>query len=191
MKYKFTTLFLMMSVASANAIAGECVYQSRTVTQNNVEIDEHSEIVREVIDTARGNRKCIVNFSVRINQDWYMTSAEWEWSGNRPHQQACAKAVELAKKQVVERVSDQNITNEQVLICNDDERYQDLTNTSVGTVGSIEQFRSHPEYKKRFYYNGAECKWFVDPAFTGTDIQKYEGVICESRPNQWVVVDKF
>jgi len=191
MKYNLVGFLLLFSFVSVDALASECVYQSKTVSRNSIQISESSEIVRDIIETSYGNRKCMVNFSVRINQDWHMASGEWEWSGDRPHQQACAKAIELAKKDVIDRVSNQRITNEQVLICNDDERYEQLTNITTGTVGSIEQFRPHPEYDKKFYHNGAECKWFVDAAFTGTDIQKYEGVICETRPNQWVVIDKF
>jgi len=191
MKHKLVGFLLLFSFVSVDALASECVYQSKTVSRNNIQIAESGEIVRDIINTSHGNRKCMVNFSVRIGQGWHMASGEWEWSGDQPHQQACAKAVELAKKDVIDRVANQRITNEQVLICNDDERYQQLTNITTGTVGSIEQFRPHPEYDKKFYHNGAECKWFVDAAFTGTDIQKYEGVICETRPNQWVVIDKF
>lgn len=185
------TVGILLSVAVSAAQAQECVYQSRTETRNTAEISERNNIVRDVIDLENGNRRCSVYFSVRINQDWHMASGEWEWNGNTPHQQACAKAVQIAEKEAVERVSQRDVSNEQVLICNDDERYEELKNIDVGTVATLDQFRPHPEYERPFYHNGAECRWFVDAAFIGTDIRKYEGVICETRPNQWVVVDKF
>lgn len=190
MKFRLIIAALTM-IGWSNALAQECVYQSRTVANNNVEISERSKIVRDVIDTGNGNRKCLVNFSVRINQEWEMASGEWEWSGDAPHQQACAKAVQIAENAVVERVSERSVSKEQILICNDDERYTNLKNISVGTVGSIEQFRPHPEYENAFYYQGAECRWFLDSTFMGKDIQKYEGIICETKPDKWVVVDKF
>ncbi len=188
---KITSLLALTFGIAISAQAQECVYQSRTVTKNDLEISERSNIVRDVTDVGNGNRKCTVHFSVRINQDWKMATGEWEWSGNKPHQQACAKAVQLAEKMVIERVAERDVSNEQVLVCNDDERYEQLKNIDVGTVGSIEQFRPHPEYDNSFYHQGAECRWFVDANFTGTEIRKYEGVICETKPDKWVVVDKF
>lgn len=191
-KMKTGIFFMALSLGIASsAYSQECVYQSRTVMKNDIKISERSNIVRDVIDVDDNSKKCIVHFSVRINQSWKMATGEWEWSGNRPHQQACAKAVQLAEKEVIERVAERDISNEQVLICNDDERYEELKNIDVGTVGSIEQFRPHPEYKDSFYHRGAECRWIVDSDFTGTDIRKYEGVICETNPDKWVVVDKF
>jgi len=181
----------VISLFASTIHAQECVYQSRTAATNSVQISERGDITRDVTSVGNGNRKCTVNFSVRVNQDWHMASGEWEWSGNRPHQQACAKAVQLAEKAAIERIADRNVTNEQVLICNDDEQYEQLKNITVGTVGSVNQFRPHPEYDREFYHGGATCRWFVDAAFTGTDIQKYEGVICETRPNKWVVIDQF
>jgi len=182
-------LFLLLS--SLVASGQQCVYESRTVTTSDAEISERSEIRRVVTDAGNGNRVCRVDFSVRINQDWHMATGVWEWSGDRPQSQACARAVQVAEQSVIDRVSSRNLSKEQVLVCNDDERYEQLTNISVGTVGSIEQFEPHPEYDKSFYHNGAECRWFLDPAFTGTDIKRYEGVICQTRPGKWVVVDQF
>ena len=181
----------ILIVSAMSAVAQECVYQSQTVTSNSTEISERSQIVRDVINVGNGNRICRVNFSVRINQDWHMATGEWEWSGNRPHQQACAKAVQLAEQSVIERVSDRAVNNQQILVCNDDKRYEELQNISVGTVGSIEQFRPHPEYDRSFYHNGAKCRWFIDAAFTGVDIRRYEGVICQTKPGKWVVIDQF
>jgi len=189
MKYRiilFSFLFLLISTADA-----QCVYQSRTVTKQDAKIENRSEIRRSIVPALNGNKKCMVSFSVQINREWHMANGGWEWSGDAPHQNACAMAVKVAESEVLDRISDRNVSSEQVLICNDDERFQELKNISVGTVASIEQYRPHPEYTEEFYHNGAKCQWFVDTAFAGNDIRQYEGVICEIRSGEWVVVDKF
>lgn len=169
----------------------QCVYQSRTVTEHSTTISERAGITRAVVPTADGNKKCMVNFSVRINDEWHMATGEWEWSGSAPHQQACAKAVSIAESDVISRISQRDVSSEHVLVCNDDEKYTELKNITVGTVGSVNQFRPHPDRHGTFYHSGAKCRWFVDSSFTGNNIRQYEGVICETKPDKWVVVDKF
>jgi hypothetical protein len=82
-------------------------------------------------------------------------------------------------------------TNEKVLVCKDQPKLSVLSSTQVGTVGDVGQFRPHPEYPKRFYHNGTECKWFVESNFVARDIRTYQGVICQIREGKWVVTDKF
>ena len=188
---KITCLVALTFGVVFSAQSQECVYQSRTVTNNNLEVSERSNITRDIIDVENGNRKCIVNFSIRVGNEWHMASGEWEWSGSRPHQEACAKAIQVAEQEAIERIADREVTNQQVLICNDDERFSRIENISVGTVGSIEQFWPHPEFDKPFYHEGTRCRWIVGSRFTGDNIKRHDGIICEVSQEKWVVVDKF
>jgi hypothetical protein len=77
------------------------------------------------------------------------------------------------------------------MICRDQPDLLTLRSTNPGTVAELSQFRPHPEYPKRFWHNGAQCRMFLDSAWTGRDIRTYQGVICQVQDSKWVVVDKF
>jgi len=83
------------------------------------------------------------------------------------------------------------VRSEKVMICNDQENLNNLKTTTPGTKGQLHQFRPHPDYPKRFWHNGAQCRMILDSAWTGRDIHTYQGVICQLQDSTWVVVDKF
>jgi hypothetical protein len=126
-----------------------------------------------------------------VGVNWHTAFGEYNWSGDRPENEACAIAVSRADDSVRERVGKNQTTNEKVLVCKDQPKLSVLSSTQVGTVGDVGQFRPHPEYPKRFYHNGTECKWFVESNFVARDIRTYQGVICQIREGKWVVTDKF
>ena len=182
------TLILLLIPAAVSA--QECVLQDRTVTKTSAVIAERSQIRRDVVATATG-KKCLVDFRARVGVNWHTAFGEYNWSGDRPENEACAIAVSRADDSVRERVGKNQTTNEKTLVCKDQPKLSVLSSTQVGTVGDVGQFRPHPEYPKRFYHNGTECKWFVESNFVARDIRTYQGVICQIREGKWVVTDKF
>jgi len=186
MKKLAVILALMPGLATA-----ECVLNDRTVSRTTATILERSTIRPEVVPTIGGNKKCMVTFRVRIGADWHSAFGEYVWPGDRPREEACARAVKLAEDDVRERVGRTQTVSEKTMICTDQPELDVLRQTNPGTMAPSHQFRPHPDYPKRFWHNGAQCRWFLEPAWTGRDIQTFQGVICQVQDDIWVVVDKF
>lgn len=188
MKKSIVALFFVPSLV----LAGEqCVIQERTVSQSQVKILERSAVRYDVVPTTNSNKKCIVDFRVRIGSSWHTAFGEYAWPGDSPENEACAIAVSRAEDLVRQRVGKSNTASERTLVCKDRSELNSLRDTRIGTVGDVSQFRPHPEYAERFWHNQAQCKWFIESTFTGRDMRAFQGVICEVQPSKWVVVDKF
>lgn len=185
------TVLVMMLMAPVAAMSEQCVLQERTVTQHRAEITERTTVRRDVVPMPGGGRKCIVDFRVRIGTQWHTAFGEYAWDGNRGSHEACGVAVQRAEDAVRERVGRGTSVSERVVVCKDRPELQELRSSTLGTVGNSGQFRHHPEHAARFWHNGAQCRWFLEPAFTGQDIRNFQGIICELGRDQWVVVDKF
>lgn len=168
-----------------------CVLQDRVVSRSEVVIAERSPIRRDVVPWFDGKRKCIVDFRVRVGRDWHTAYGDHVWDGHRPENEACAIAVSRAEDSVRERVGRSQTASERILVCKDQPALTTLRNTTVGTVGDLGQFRPHPERLERFWHNGAQCKWFVEPTFVDQRMRQFQGIICEIQDEKWVVVDKF
>lgn len=172
-------------------LADTCVLRDRTVSRNQVEIQERSAVRRDVVRVNRDQLKCVVDFRVRINGAWHTAHGEYTWGGDRPSSEACAVAADRAESDVRDRVAGQKVTTERTLVCNDRPELQLLRDSLPGAQGNNAQFRPHPNFPDRFYHNGAQCRWFVEPRFHYQDIRTFQGIVCEVAPDQWVVVDRF
>jgi hypothetical protein len=169
----------------------ECVLQDKVVQRNVVTIEERSQIVTNVVPAINGGRKCMVSFRARVGAAWHTAYGEYEWPGDRPREEACARALATADQQVRDRVGRSQTASERVLICSDNPDLRQLRQVNPGSVGRLAQFRPHPERPRLFWHNGAQCRYFLDSQFTGTDIQTWQGIICKLGTDEWVVVDKF
>lgn len=187
MRRLILTLLIPGSVWAQN----NCVLQEKTVKQSNARITEVSDIRRDIVPFGSTQKQCIVNFKGLIDNNWYAAHGEYVWDGELPAGDACAIAVEKAKKDLTNSVKPSTIVSEEVLVCRDDTDNSKFAITKVGSFVDITQLSVHTKYPKRFYYNGAECRWFVESNWTGKDIRQYQGVACRLEPNKWVVVDKF
>jgi hypothetical protein len=173
------------------SVMAECVLQDQVVQRSQVVIAERSQIRSEVVTAPNGGRKCMVSFRARVGAQWHSAFGEHEWAGDRPREEACAVALANADQQVRERVGRSQTASEKVLICNDNPDLKTLRQTNPGTIARLAQFRPHPDRPKLFWHNGAQCRYFLDSQYTGTDIRTWEGVICQLQGDNWVVVDKF
>lgn len=184
-------LSLISCLVSTAWARDNCVLQERTVTRSQVQIVERTSIRRDIVPAVNGERKCVVDFRVRIGTNWHTAYGEYTWPGDRSAAEACAVAVSKAETEVQERVGRSQSTSERILVCKDRPDLSLIANTEPGTVGNAGQFRPHPTYPNRFWHNGAQCRWFVEPKFNGRDIHNYQGIVCEVQSDRWVVVDKF
>lgn len=188
MKKILTLALAAIPVATAQA---QCVLQERTVSRQAQTISERSDIRRHVVPDTQGGRKCVVEFRVRIGDQWHQAQGEYQWDGARPSGEACAAAVALAERDVQARVASRATVSENVLVCNDDPDREQLRQQNPGTVADASRFRPHPDYRRDFYHNGTVCRWFVESAYQNRDVRAYSGVICRLADQKWVVVDRF
>lgn len=182
---------LTLALVPLVALADTCVLTDRSVSQTQVTIQERSAVRRDVVPHPNNHLRCIVSFRVRINNAWHNAHGEYVWGGDRPSSEACAIAADRAESDVRDRIGRANILSERIMVCNDRPELKLLRDSLPGREGNNGQFRPHPNFPNRFFHNGAECRWFVEPRFSGRDIRTYEGIVCETGPDQWVVVDRF
>lgn len=186
-----TILALAIGLPLLAQAADHCVLQQRSVAVSQVQIQERSDIRRSITPVGRGETKCSVDFRVRIGNTWHSAFGDYVWSGELPVQQACARAVGVAESDVKARVAAREVSTESLLVCSDDTRHQTLREVKVGTIAPVSRYRPHPDYPAEFWHNGTRCRWILDTVWTGTRILTQNGVVCQLRDDQWVVVDKF
>jgi hypothetical protein len=182
---------LALALIPATVLASECVLQERTVSRNSVTIAERSKITPVVVPGVNNNRKCLVTFSVRINNEWHSAHGEHEWAGDRPREEACTRAIKNAEDDVRERVGRTQSISEKTMVCSDRPDLDTLRSTNPGTVAELHQFRPHPDFPREFWYNGAPCRYFLDSVYVQKDVRTFQGVICKVHDSRWVVVDKW
>ena len=182
---------LWLILAPISVMASECVLQDRTVSRSTVTIAERSKITPVVVPSINNNRKCMVTFSVRINNEWHSAFGEHEWAGDRPREEACTRAIKNAEDEVRERVGRTQSVSEKTMVCSDRPDLDALQSTNPGTMAELHQIRPHPEFPREFWHNGAPCRYFLDSAYVRQDVRTFQGVICKVHDNRWVVVDKW
>jgi hypothetical protein len=183
---KLWFLLLLPAVVQAE----QCVMQQRTVIASTVQILERSPIRRDIIAAPNGAKKCLVDFRVRVGSAWHTAIGEHSWPGDISSDQACARAVTAAEQAVQQRLG-QQARSEQILVCKDRPELQQLQEAHPGTVVDIGQLQPHPNYPRRFWHNGAQCRWFTESSFVRGDMRFFSGIACQTGSNRWVVVDKF
>lgn len=183
--------FLIAVLLPTAVLASECVLQDRTVTAASVTIQERSGIQQHVVPVPQGGQRCIVSFRAQVDSTWYTAFGQYDWPGDRPSSEACAVAMSRADDSVQQQAVPAHVRTEKVMVCNDRSDLTTLRQSHPGSVGQAHQFRPHPDYPRRFWHNGAQCRWFVEPAFVNGDIRNFQGVICQLQDSNWVVVDKF
>jgi hypothetical protein len=189
LKQSFLTIMALPIMATAQS--NECYLQDRSISRSTAVIAERSPVRKEVFNHIGNERRCVVDFKVRINTEWHTAYGSYIWDGAVPESQACARAVANAENEILQRVGNTNAVNERILVCNDRRDLVNIRSPEIGQTGNIGQFRPHPDKLERFYYNGTQCKWFVESSFVQNRMRQYQGIICETQNGVWVVVDKF
>ena len=181
---------LTLALLSASVYA-DCVLQDKTVSQSSAVIAERTQITATVVPDPQIGKRCLVTFRARVGATWHTAQGEYAWPGDTPRDSACAIAVKRAEDSVREQVASSRVISEKILVCRDDPTLDTIRQTNPGTVGELSQFRPHPNYPSEFWHNGAQCRWFLDSGFTGSDIRTWQGIICKIQDSKWVVIDKI
>lgn len=181
-------LAVLAAVIPAMAVA-ECRMVDQTLTRSEVRVSQRTAPVRTVTETAP--RQCHVRFRLLIDNNWYDAHGSQTWRDDQTVQQACGEAAIRAERDVIDRVGRSRVTNQSLMVCDDDERFRTLRRAEVGTVARLDQYRPHPEFPRAFQHNGTQCRWFLESGMAGSDVRTWQGIICEVQDGRWAVVDRF
>ena len=173
------------------SIAQECRVHNQSVTNSRVTINERTYPRRDVITDPDGKKYCQVMFRARVGNSWYNAHGSAEWMASSTIEQVCGQAAINAEQDLITSIGNTRISQNTVLICDDDDRFRQLQYFEVGTIGDLEQFRLHPNYPGEFAYNGTRCRWILDTVYQNGDVKTLQGIICNLNSNKWAIVDKF
>lgn len=181
---------LILLLLMPTYVMAECILVERNSSSAQGTLDETRNIQAQVIQLRDNSRQCSVSFEGRINGKWHTGYGYYKWQSDMPDDVACANAFETAKANLVKTVGEQFISTETMLKC-DENNSPALQVLKPGQVLEYGQWRPHPKNTNTFWYEGALCNWFVETNLAGNDMRQWEGIVCQTTDNKWVVVDKF
>jgi hypothetical protein len=183
--------FAILVIAVPLLAHAQCRVQDQSVSRSTLSINERTMPRRDIVTLPSNVKQCHVRYRVRVGQDWHDAVGQANWRSDQTVEQACGQAMVNADRLVIENIGRTQIVQNTVMICDDDDRFRQLTSIKSGTVARLEQFRLNPNYPGEFVYNGSRCRWILDTVMHRTDIHTMQGIICQLSGNNWAVVDKF
>ena len=184
-------LLIACLIAPAVALAQQCVLQTKTVTQGQVQIEERTQVTAQIVPVPGGEHRCMISMRGRVAATWYTGFGESVFAQPSASEQACGIARQRAEASITAQAGSKQVATDSTLVCKEDPTLDALRNTDIGTVAKLAQYRPHPDYPNEFRHNGTRCRWFLDPAWTGRDLRTGQGIICQLQNDNYVVVDKF
>jgi hypothetical protein len=186
-------LISLLAIISITASAQECLMTDRIASTDLGKISNIENIKANLTPWKNGRQTCTVTLDGAVNGKWASGKGEFTWDGQSSSMQACVAAVDLAKKDLLNKLTDSTISNQSVIICKEQkDKDKPLLNPAVGTIlVNVNSLRVHPTFPKSFYHNGEECRWYIETSWNGKDITHINGIICRIDPEHWIVVDKF
>ena len=182
-------LALALALTVPVMASAECRMIDQTLTRSEVRISQRTAPVRTVTETHP--RQCHVRFRILVEGNWYDAHGSQTWRDDQTVQQACGEAAIRAERETIDRIGRSRVTNQSLMVCDDDNRFRTLRRAEVGTVAHLDQYRPHPEFPRAFQHNGTQCRWFLESGMAGSDVRTWQGIICEVQDGRWAVVDRF
>ena len=184
-------LLIVSLLAPVMALAQQCVLQTKTVTQGQIQVEERSQVSSQIVPVQGGDQRCMVSMRGRVGATWYTGFGEFVFARTGSPEQACLSARSRAEASITAQAGARLVATDSTLVCREDPTLDAVRRTDVGTVAKLAQYRPHPDYPNDFRHNGTRCRWFLDPAWTGRDLRTGQGIICQLQDDNYVVVDKF
>lgn len=187
MKYSVLLLALLSGTVSA-----ECYMRSASVskaTAENVHIDTGSVKFTMLPDS--DNKRCLVQFRVDVNGQWKNAEGDAVGFKSESDAEVCARAMNMKRAQVLNEVTNKNLSAEQQMVCTDAPQTKVRTSVKIGDLVQESEVNPHPTIKQSFKYMNNQCRWFIENQAQGKDLIQYQGIICRVNGPNWQVVDKF
>jgi hypothetical protein len=136
--------------------------------------------------------KCVIRYRAYLNDQW--NSIEGIGIDKDPDV-ACARAMDLKRGVVLEEIVREKVKSDQQMVCSD---LPDIRVRSV-QVGELiweseTDLHRNPRERAYFVYKQTKCRMFTERASKDSNLQTYQGIICQADtgPNpKWRVIDKY
>lgn len=183
----------LLGLVTVSAFAQDCLITDRIASTDLGRVSNVQNVKANLTLWSKGRQTCTVTLDGTVDGKWGQGKGEFTWDGQSSSTQACIAAVDLAKKDLLNKLTDSTISNQSVVMCREQkDKDKPLLNPKVGTIlENVNTLRVHPTYPKAFYHNGEECRWYIETAWDGRDIKHINGIVCRIDPKHWIVVDKF
>jgi hypothetical protein len=188
---KILIAVLLMSAMAVSA--QECIMTDTIGSSDLGRVKDIQNVKADLTPWKNGKQTCTVTLEGRVDGKWGKGKGDFTWNGQSSSTQACIAAVDLAKKDLLNSLTDSTISNKTVVVCKEQkDKDKPLLNPAVGTIlTNINSLRVHPNFPNSFYHNGEECRWYIETAWNGKDITHINGIVCRIDPGHWIIVDKF
>ncbi len=113
-----TFLLTGCSTTKSTVIEQKCIYKDEIKVTTNIDIKETKINKLYSIDVDNRQRKCIVDFSVKI-KEWHRLEGEYIYGTNISEDEACKNAKRNAMKKFVDNNFNSLVTNIQLINCSE------------------------------------------------------------------------
>ena len=164
----------------AMSASAECFIRSATVTSAQRAVD-----VQERKFAYNGHRRCEVTMRVLVADEWQDADGEGEGETDA---QACAVARADARLLLPDTAT---VNSESSMVCTDEPKVTLRERIRAGDWVKESEVAPFAGRTKPFLYQGVPCKWFLHKEAHLGKMVGFAGIICQSRPGQWQVIDLF
>ena len=186
----FRTATLIAALMASDVVLAQCYVRQAMTTQQQTSIARITDVQNLAVPISPTHHKCIVTFRAQINGEWVSGEGEHTAPRSVSEGELCRSALDSGRLQILNRASAKDIAVETSMVC--DERPEiRVRDVRVGETVRESEVRPHPNFPKPFRHLGAQCRWFVEPAYRNRDLFQYQGIICQSHGSEWRVVDKW
>jgi hypothetical protein len=172
---------LILSVLVSQVAWAGCNLKSASYLTNEHTVGDITNLVEQKDDGV-----CKVAFDITVDGKLYHRAhTTKDVAGD-----LCARAIEQSRKDLLLKLGGQFKT-EAVTSCN--EGITPKTKIQVGDTILETEVGFGPVVKQYFKYNGARCRMFQEHYTLNSELQTYNGVICQidNSKTNWLVVDKW
>jgi hypothetical protein len=184
------TAVLGLCLLSSTALADCYVHSDIRLTRQAI-LAGPTDIQRMAVPDPLGSR-CVANYRVYIGDQWRTAEGT---AVATTEAEACVRAMELGRGQVLAEVEPDRVASTMSLICSDVPEIRIRTVHVGETVWESEtDLHTAKSERKYFFYKRDRCRYFTEQAVRENNMITYQGIICKknSMPDsKWQVVDKF
>ena len=176
-----------------SAALSECIMRTTSLTRVVGKIDDVADIRPLVSPSFNNERRCAISARVLYRGNWHTVYSDYTGPVEVGDRELCVNAVELAVRQFLASKEAKLLHSEQQMVCSDEPEIK-VRPVQKGEVVRISEVLPHPEKQAAFALKGVECRWFIEPAGSGTNYYRWQGVVCRTGrrdSGEWTVVDKF
>ena len=172
---------------TASLANAECYLRSNSIGEAQANIERVADIQFSPVKLANGDTKCTATYSALIKGKWHLAEGT---ATAKDKDQACQTAQNFGNAKLLEQISGTKLTVNQEVLCTDQDLPRPRT-TKKGDIVRISEVNINPAWPKPMLLDGAKCVWFLESKFTGSDLSRPQGIMCQVTDTGWQVIDKF